>query len=165
MMNKDDLDKNLDRINDWIKAADQKVGILLASEGVILTLSFSSLATWLSSIIEDGHFLSVVGGISSIVILLSSIYKAGSAIIPRLKHGGTKSVLFFADIASMKPQAFQDEVENMSEKKHREQLTKQVHEISKIATSKHQGLRDSMLTLLLAMTTLMATYVIHYYGY
>lgn len=40
MIEKNDAEKNLVRVHEWTRAADQKISIFLAFQGVLLTLLF-----------------------------------------------------------------------------------------------------------------------------
>jgi len=166
MIDKNDIENNLNRVHEWIKAADQKVSILFALEGIIITFIFTDVVIWVKRTIETGRCYSVIVGIGGGILLLFSVYKAVVAIMPRIKrknNGG--SLLYFGDIAKMKLSVFKERTRKVSKEKYEEQLLEQIHASSVIAASKYTHLKDSIWSLLLGMILLMAAYVIQYYGH
>ena len=101
MITKDELENNLNRVHEWIRAADNKVSILLALEGIVITLLLSdSLASYAKSF--QYNCWNIVFIIASLVLLFISAYKAVLAIIPRLSRKRKKlSLFYFGDVAEM----------------------------------------------------------------
>lgn len=165
MDNKDILEATLTRVQDWIKSADQKVSILFAVEGLFITLIFPSSVLWTKSILQEGHCLSLLTGISGVVVLLFSLYKVSVAITPRLhRKGDAKSLLYFGDISKRKLADFKEKIKKLTPEEYDEQLAEQVHTSSRIATSKHEHLRDSLLAFMLALVLLLTSFGIYIYG-
>lgn len=166
MINKDELENNLNRVHEWIKAADQKVSILFALEGIVITILFSDTVVWMKEIIKEGRCYSSILVIVGIVLILFSIYKSALAIIPRLKKkSAIKSLLYFGDVAKMKLSDFKDDIRKVSKENYEEQLMEQIHTCSIIAFSKHEHLKDSAITFLLGMVLLLFACMIKYYGF
>ena len=111
MLEKSDLETSLQRIHEWIKAADQKVSIFLAFQGIVITMLFFDVFSWVKSNILEFSYFDFFLFISSIVLVGYSIYKSASAIIPRLKnHEGKKSLTYFGDIAKLELQDFKEKI-------------------------------------------------------
>lgn len=149
-MNKTDIENNLNRVHEWIRAADTKVGILLALEGIVITLLLSDAFT---NSAKSLHFncWTTIFIIASIVLLFVSAYKAILAIIPRLKRGKKKgSLLYFGNVADMELKAYEKAMKEMNESEYIEELLEQTHISSKIAASKHRHFRDSIIAVSLS---------------
>lgn len=162
MITKDELENNLNRVHEWIRGADNKVSILLALEGIIITLLISDS---ISSVISDLRYgcWSTILLIAGLVFLFVSAYKAIMAIIPRLKRGKKPlSLLYFGDVACMDLQSYEEKMRKMSEKDYEDQLLEQIHISSVIASSKHKHFRDSIIALSLAFLLLTAVYLLRF---
>ena len=147
MIDKNDLENNLNRIHEWIRAADSKVSILLALEGIVITLLLSDGFTDYVKGIQYNYWNTIMV-IASLVLLFVSAYKAVLAIIPRLKRKKKKaSLLYFGDVAQMDLKAYEKAMKEMSEDEYVEHLLEQTHISSAIATSKHKHFKDSTLAL------------------
>lgn len=166
MDNKDILEATLARIHDWIKSADQKAATFFALEGLFITLVFPSSILWVKNILQEGHHLSFFAGVSAIVVLLFSLYKVSVVITPRLnRKGATKSLLYFGDISKRKLPDFKEKIKMLTPERYREQLVEQIHTSSLIATSKHEHIRDSIISFLLTLVLLVTSFAIYIYGY
>lgn len=137
-MNDTQLEKNFDRISDWIKITDQKVSVFLAFQGIILTLIFPFLYASISNFkfyYNRCSFAPVILGVSCIItgILISII-----SITPKLGHTRKKSLLYFKDVASMKFEDYKKNVKDTSAEKYKDFLLEQIYVLSCIATKKNQ---------------------------
>jgi hypothetical protein len=98
----DDLWNIFSNINDWVRFADTKAAAVIAGQGAIFALAIPRLLANRTTITH--HFwLMVLLGVSLILAALTLLY-ALKCIIPRLKVGEAKSLIFFGHIA----QAFDD---------------------------------------------------------
>lgn len=166
MDNKDILEATLTRIHDWIKSADQKAGTFFALEGLFITLVLPSSILWVKNILQEGHSFSFFAGVGAIVVLLFSFLKVLVVITPRLNRKGVaKSLLYFGDISKRKLPDFKEKVKLLTPEKYREQLVEQIHTSSLIATSKHEHIRDSILSFLLTLVLSFTSFAIYLYGY
>ena len=163
MLTKNDLEINLTRTHDWIKSADQKVGIFLAFQGVILTLLFLKIFLWIMKNWEtfgyDAFFI-----ISGIILMVCSIFKSVSAIIPRLNKGkgkekNKKSMVYFGDIAKLEFENFKKNIDKASAGDYRSELVEQIYVCSKIAWRKHVQFRDSIFLFFCGMILLALSFL------
>jgi hypothetical protein len=156
-----DLEQSLQRVHEWIKAADQKASIFLGFQGVIISLLFSDIFYWLKGNMSQFSFYDVLFLISGIVLVGYSLYKSVSAIIPRLKnHNGKKSLTYFGDIARLELEDFRKKIKSVSGADYENELIDQIHISSKIAVRKHYQFRDSVITFFAGMVLLAFIYLL-----
>ena len=162
MITKDELENNLNRVHEWIRAADNKVSILLALEGIVITLLLSdSLASYAKSF--QYNCWNIVFIIASLVLLFISAYKAVLAIIPRLSRKRKKlSLFYFGDVAEMDLKEYKKAIKELDESEYVEQVIEQIHTSSIIATSKHQHFRNSIIALSLSFLLLVASWALQF---
>ena len=161
MLTKSDLEVNLGRVHEWIKAADQKVSIFLAFQGVVLTILFPTVFSWLmrhwvglQSILQ---FLLIVGTI----LIIYSLYKSAMAIIPRLnKDEKRRSITYFGDIVKFKLEEFKNAIDLMSEKEYEQELIDQIYVSSFIAKRKHLEFRLALIIFFCGMLLLALSYLL-----
>lgn len=161
-LNYEDLKNNLDRINFWLGNVDQKAGILLAIEGVILTiactsdavckivpiikngctdLSFYSCNTWIAIF----SILALLSTLTSIYILLRVI----SATIDPKKFAKknpnlvTNSMLHFETIQLRSYEMFRSEEQN--DKQKRNDIRSQIYINSIICTRKFNSYKYALI--------------------
>ncbi len=152
----DDKYKNLERVNNWVINADTKVSYLLAIQGIVLTLVFTSNIntslietisyrfdfkdiTWLS-------FMRFIEGCSFYCFLffamfsLANIYKTLRARLDPVvfKESGliTNSLLFFDTIANKPFLDFKSEQESLTEQELMSHIDSQIFINSKICQKK-----------------------------
>jgi hypothetical protein len=94
----DDLWRIYEGINEWIRAADAKAGVILATSGVIATV-VATLATTRYSSMVNPTLPNVLLWLGMAGIFLASFFSS-SCIVPRLKPKCPASLLFFGDIAN-----------------------------------------------------------------
>ena len=167
MIDKNELENNLNRVHEWIRAADNKVSILLALEGIIITLLISDSVSSLVGGFQYGCWSTTLF-VAGFVLLFVSAYKAILAIIPRLKRGKKEpSLIYFGDVANMDLKTYEGEIRKLSEKDYESQLLEQIHISSVIAASKHKHFRDSIITLAFSFLLLTAVCLLRFlsYGY
>lgn len=158
MLEKIDLENNLNRIHEWIRAADQKVSIFLAFQGVVLTLLVPTVIQWFLKNFNELSSYSILLSITATTLLSCGIYKSATAIIPRLNSKSkNKSLVFFGDIATFTPQDYQKAVNRMSDKDYSEALLEQIYISAKIAATKHSQFRDSVILFLMGVLFLITT--------
>lgn len=161
MLTKLDLETNLQRIHEWIKAADQKVGIFLAFQGVVLTFLFAKIFSWATENLQTLPCNSLLLLIAGIILVNYSICKSISAIIPRLaKDKKKKSITYFGDIAKFDLGDFQKAIKETSVDEYESELTEQIHISSKIAVRKHSQFRDSLFVFIGGMILLVLGFLI-----
>lgn len=144
-MDKTDFENNLNRVHEWIRGADNKVSILLAFEGIAITLLLSDVFTDYAGTLKL-NCLNTILIVASLVLLFVSAYKAILAIIPKLSRQKRKgSLLFFGSVAEMELKSYENAMREMKEDEYVGQLLEQTHISSVIASSKHNNFRDSII--------------------
>ncbi|MHB8579148.1 MAG: Pycsar system effector family protein [Ignavibacteriaceae bacterium] len=145
MLEKSDLELNLNRVHEWIKAADQKVSIFLAFQGVVLAILFPSVFSWVIRHWKNIPFMLQSLLIVGIILIAYSIYKSAMSIIPRLSKDEKKSLTYFGDIAEFKIEEFKRAIEELGEKEYEEELIEQIQISSIIAKRKHSQFRSALI--------------------
>jgi len=102
MLTKSDIEVNPDRVHEWIKAADQKVSIFRAFQGVVLTILSPTLFSWATKHSNELSPLELFVFFVGIVLVGYSIYRSASALLSRSnRNNAKKSRTFFGDIATL----------------------------------------------------------------
>lgn len=156
MLQIDTLEKNLERIHNWIRNTDQKVSIFLGFQGVVIGLLFKDVYGWLwvNYFLFDCFLWSML--ILGFGLLACSIYESASTIAPQLKnHLGVKSSTYFQDIAEMKLEEYKNLIQNMDENSYRQELINQTHVSSGICVRKHQKLHRAITSFFVSMVLLL----------
>jgi hypothetical protein len=158
-MKKEDLENNLIRVQDWIKSADQKVSIWLAFQGIFLTIIIQYIANKIKNV---KYFdFNILLFLTSITLIGLSIYKAALVIVPRIKNGKHKSILYFGDIGSISLNDYENIIKKYSEADFERDLISQIHISSKIAKRKHEEFRDSLILFIVGSVLLALFYLIN----
>jgi multisubunit Na+/H+ antiporter MnhC subunit len=161
MISKSDLENNLTRAQEWIKAADQKVGIFLAFQGIIFTILFEKTFLWIKDNLTNMNLISMCLLSSAIVLITYSIYKSTSAIMPRLvKESKNKSIIYFGDIAKFSISDFQKTIHEIDQEGFENEIINQTHICSKIAIKKHLQFRDAILAFFAGLFLFIVTFLI-----
>ena len=163
-MTKDDLEKNLDRVHEWIKAADQKVSIFLAFQGVVIVILMPYIQDLFSKYQSVCSVYRMPLVLGSVVLMSYGLLKSAMALIPRLKNHIKKSLIYFGDISAMKIEDFKKDLENMSEADYKQQLIEQIHVSSRIAAVKHKQFKDSVLLFILGLGLFILIYLVLNHG-
>lgn len=161
MIAQDSLELMLNRVHDWIKAADQKVSIFLAFQGVILTILFSNFSSWEFTNLLTLSYLEFVLLMLSVILFVFSISKSISAIIPRLNMNRLKkSLTYFGDIAQMDNNKYSVMLKTASNNIYRSDLIDQIHISSKICTYKHKEFSNAIITFILGIILLLVDWIV-----
>jgi hypothetical protein len=161
MIEKADLENNLQRIHEWTRSADEKVSIFLAFQGIVLTLLFERVFSWTKNnftLLCNGYY--VIAVIIALVLIAFSIHKSTSAIRPRLNGGKKKSIIYFGHISSLDSESFKKEVKNTNQNDYEDQLIDQIYISSKIASRKHTQFRDALICFLGGLAVLVIVFII-----
>lgn len=161
MIKKLNLESNLARVHDWTKAADQKVSIFLAFQGVVCTILFSGVFGWARANWNLFSCLNLIFLILALFFIARSFYFSITAITPSLKNESMKkSLIYFGDIAEVELAKYRNAVMNLSAKNYEEDLIGQIHTCSKIVLRKHLLFRSAIHTFVVGMILLILSYVI-----
>ena len=145
MLSEEILEKNLQRVHQWIASADTKISVSLALEGVLITLIMPFLVTRYQ-VLKDLNvclyvFL-IVGALS--LILSFCFFLAG--LFPQVKNK-RKSLTFFGDISNTSYDQYKKEIEDCNIEKYREDLISQVHVSSIVASKKYSSFKKGLVLL------------------
>lgn len=163
MLEKNDLDSNLLRVHEWIKAADQKVSIFLAFQGIALTIILSTIYDWMSSSLINSSCANLAILAGSFVLFGFSIYKSISSIIPRLsKDSNSKSIIYFWDISQLELSDFRKRIKEINSEEYEDELINQIYISSKIASRKHSQFREAILIFCMSIVLLLISFLIFY---
>lgn len=152
MIEKSELEQTLDRINEWIRAADQKISIFLAFQGVFLALLAPEFIRWTITVLIASSW-SFFFMILTLVFLIAAIGKSIEALASRLR-GEKESLIYFGDIAKFELQNYKEKLDNMTAINYRDQLIEQIHTVAKISLKKHKDFRVSIALFALGVFTL-----------
>ena len=144
----DQLEKNLNRIHEWIRAVDQKVSIFLAFQGIVMTLLVSNF----DDFFLNNHRLfycsqiKILLGLAGVCILFFSCYKSIMVIISRIK-GKNKhdSFIFFGGIANMTLSEFKKVIDKASSSDYEKEYIDQIYISAKIAKRKHVIFQEAII--------------------
>lgn len=155
-----DLEKNLDRIHEWIRAADQKISIFLAFEGVILTLLIPPSFNFFHKNLHYFSNIEIFLIASALILMAYSIIKSMIALVPRLntKNEG-KSLIYFGDIANFSLQDYKHAIAKMTNENYTEALAEQIHTSARIAMTKHVQFKDSLILFMAGLSIFVIGYL------
>ncbi|NTW13802.1 MAG: hypothetical protein HGA31_02095 [Candidatus Moranbacteria bacterium] len=159
MIERNYVEKNLARVHEWIKAADQKISIFLAFQGVLLTLLFPMIFKWFWKHSFDFTKWEISLLITASILLLLGVGKSFSAIIPRIvNHSKIKSLTFFGHIADNSLSSYRKKLKDATEEELLDDLISQTHASAGVAQTKHVKFRDSMITFVTGISILIVVY-------
>ena len=152
-MTADQLEKVLEQTHEWARAADQKVSILLAFEGVFLLLLIEKITSAINKAFCDLSVSYTLGYLVVLFFFVFSIIKSAYVILPRLKHDHKKnSPIFFGDIAKISFTSFKENIFALDQEKFKKELVKQIYACSKVAKEKYTAFIDSFSLLFISAT-------------
>jgi hypothetical protein len=139
------MEKILDRVQEWIKAADQKISVLLAFQGVVVGIFAPKILAWMRTCVScDGYwsFSFLLFGSASMAFGAVQILRALS---PRVSHTLPKSsISFFGDIAKRTLTDYQNDVAAAGDDAYKDDLVSQTHASAVIANAKHSRFSSSV---------------------
>jgi hypothetical protein len=162
-MNHGYLQKNLERVHEWIRSADQKVSIFLAFEGVVLSFLIPEIKSFYTNHPNSGlKFFTTLLIISS-AIYFYSICKLLFALISRTQPKQHKpSLSFFGDIAKETLKDYRRQTQNAKSEDIEDDFIIQIHVSSVIATKKHSAFITSIKLFAYSMAILVLD-IIYFY--
>lgn len=106
--NHDDLWVVHTAVNEWVRFADTKAGAVLGAQGVIFALAIPSLVEHRAWILAEPLVCTLV--IVAAACALLSVAWSLKCVIPRLRVGEAKSLIFFGHIAQAfdNPEAYHE---------------------------------------------------------
>ncbi len=149
------LQKELDRINDWIKFADKKVGFLIVIYSVIIGL----LKIKYSIFNFDGAVKYVLLSLFLLSLILG-VYFLLKTLFPKIKNKLTdNNILFFGNISCMKYKDFIDKYNNITEEEMRQNIFEQIYTNSVIANEKFKNIKKSTICLVISIVLLIFLFI------
>lgn len=147
----------LDQIHDWIKFSDEKAGLILATDGVLLGF-FTSQFKSVKSIIIQGHNWALLTIFCFLVFMIGlclilSILFAFFVIYPRLNVGESKSLIYFGHIRTKSECDFVNEFLKADDEKLENDLITQIYACSKIAWQKYKNTCYSIRSLIVVIVS------------
>jgi hypothetical protein len=146
MMNRIGLEKDLDRIQQWIRQADQKISIFTGFQGIVIAILFPDVLHWLSTdLTSKSIILTLLAVVASVLIICGFAFSL-IALIPTLTgNGDSGSLSYFGDIAKLSFSEYKKQMSEADENQHVNDLLRQIHINAIICSKKHNGLRTSMM--------------------
>lgn len=142
-MTTEQLEITLARIQDWIKAADQKASIFLALVLGSLALGGNEMVKYVAQTFSAEQLWLIILALASTVVLVWSIFKALLIIKPSVANNA-KSFTYFGHISQLSLKKYSRLIANVDDKKYRDELLEQIHTSSKIARKKHRQLSEAI---------------------
>ncbi|MEO8785332.1 MAG: Pycsar system effector family protein [Candidatus Saccharimonadales bacterium] len=142
-MTTEQLETSLNRVHEWIRAADQKASIFLALVLGGLALGGNEFLGYLSTIFNDKPVWLATVLMLSTVILVWSITEALFIIKPSVANNA-KSFTYFGHISQISLSEYRTIVTEVSNIKYKDELIEQIHTSSKIARKKHEQLAEAV---------------------
>ena len=144
MISTTDLERMLDRIHTWTRAADQKVYVLVLAEGAVATLIAPGIASWYT-IPALSPFRWGVSG--AILLWTAAVVYATRALYARTKNPyrhTTPSLTFFGDISRMSLDTYRKMVDDHSDPETRSDFVSQIHVSATICSVKYDHFNKSV---------------------
>lgn len=142
-MTTEQLEANLNRIHEWIRAADQKASIFLALVLGTLALGGKDFSGFVISRFSSESVLLILALAISNVVLVWSIFKALMIIKPSVANNA-KSFTYFGRIAQVSLKDYRKTISRVNTEKYKDELVEQIHTSSKIARGKHRQLAEAV---------------------
>lgn len=144
-------ERNLERIGQHIRAADEKIRALFGANTLLAAALTFTRQVQLHELPAPWGQLAVAGTIIMLLATVCSILLAMVALLPRIKRSATPGTSFFADIAAMGKAEFQERFLAAHEEDPLPALLHQIHVSARIAQAKHRYMRQAGLLLILAL--------------
>lgn len=135
-------ERALDRISDWIRAADSKASPVLA-------IDTAMIATLTALAARPGAWTPLSGDWIALgsTLLLASLLMVAFATAPQLT-GRTRSLIFFGDVASMTAKEYGARIADRVPSAYLDDLNAQCHRNAEIASRKYRWMLWSTLALI-----------------
>ena len=163
MIKKEDLENNVDRLDEWIRAADQKVSIFLAFQGVILTILASAILQWDLEKLYHLTDFSLTSFVLAVFLFLYSTMKLVWALFPHFIEFHKKSLTFFGDIADFQVAEYQKVMGRLTDKLYAEELMEHICLSSKIIKAKYALFRDAVVLFLVGLLFLLIAVIVLFF--
>lgn len=137
-------------VNEWVRFADAKAGLLLAADGVIFTLACGPIASNREYLTKHQSALFFVIA-ASIFLIVSTAYSL-SCVFPKTKPPGGNSLIFFETIARSNALVYRQNARRLSDPQVAyDEVSAQVWAVSKVASRKHRQIAWAVRSLMVAL--------------
>lgn len=130
-------------VNEWIKFADTKAGVLITLNGIIIGLVANNLTTIKNHL--NAHSCLMIIFTLGFLSLITSLFFAIKCIFPNLSVGEPQSKIFFEHISKKYLDAGQFVKELESSDNNLEDLQMQIWANSKVASNKYSSVNYSII--------------------
>ena len=149
MLSKIELEKNLDRLLEWVRASDQKASIFLAFQGIVLTIIISGYLKYYLQNMLNNHFVNIpcfakIYFFITFMIFAYSVWQSVCSIMPKLKKNEKKSIIYFGDIKNYKLKDFINKTNEIDEEEYLKQLNEAAYHNALIVYEKYNTLRKAI---------------------
>ncbi len=159
-MNIEQLEKQLDRTSEWIKATDQKVSIFLTLQGLILTFLSPSLYKLIINSYFYHDICSFIFILLCVILLILGTTISVIVVIPKLKNDNKKSFLYFRDIVSIKIEDYKKHVKEWTSEKYEEAILEQIYVLSGIVNKKQEQFIEAVSLFTLGIILLLLYFIL-----
>jgi hypothetical protein len=132
------LERELDRLLQWVRAAESRLALVLS----LGTAMLGALAVSIPRAFEWSLFSAIAASFAVFLLVLSIVFSA-LATFPRTT-GPKGSLIYFGGIASVEVEQFAKRMKALTEDEYIEDLTLQCHRNAQIATKKYGWVQKSM---------------------
>nr|WP_144925603.1 Pycsar system effector family protein [Paenibacillus bovis] len=163
-MDKEDLYKQLDKVDDWINNADTKLGVVLAFIGVFsgFIISNDRLNRNVGNLLDSGtkveQFVVILLIYLTSISLLLSIFMCIRGLMAKTNNS-KKTLLFWGHVKEFKDyETFKRFKEQQSEEELKSDLYNQIHTNSVIVYNKFYRFRWSVIFTLISLSAYISIY-------
>lgn len=161
----EELEKVLNRIHEWIRAADQKISIFLAFEGIIISILSIPTINWIGKNYSNFNNTNLILLIVSLFLFIYGFIKTVIALGPVLKNKNSRHFTYFGNIANFELKEYKSLLNKVSREDYKDELQEQIFISSKIANRKHIYFGDSLILFYLAIIFLILSYLVFIFSY
>lgn len=158
-MTTEQLEKQLTRVHEWIRSADQKNSIFLALIAGISAVFAKPFSGVLRANIQNYSPLQRLLITLSLEILAWSIIRSLLCLKPSL-NAKAKSLTYFGSIASMRLDNYKLMLSRVKVNAYYDELIEQIYISSKIADTKHRQLAGAILLFMISVVLLLIGLVV-----
>lgn len=142
-------EQSLERIHGWIKAADQKISILMGSLLAISGLILPDLITFVHENYLQIKPYSIALFASGLVLVIYGLFKCLGGLQAKLTLNKKlmkkdRSTSYFMHIAEMKTEDYCKKMKNLKKDEHINDILSQIHASAIIAKHKHESFNDAL---------------------
>lgn len=141
----DVLEKELDRLLQWVRAAESRLALVLPLSAAML----GALAASIPRVFEWTAVAAIAASFAAFFLVLSILFSA-FATFPRTT-GPKGSLIYFGGIDTFELEQFKSKMTELSEDEYVDDLVSQCHRNAQIATKKYMWVQRSMGTLLISV--------------